>query len=70
MFNRKKVIKKYSKNLHRNFIKRGGGGGEAGGQRQFINFIKKTEEMVKGAFPIGRTFSLRRELIFSDEKYL
>ena len=34
------------KNLLHKFIKRG-----EGGQRPFINFIKKTEEMVRGAFP-------------------
>ena len=36
------------KNLLHKFIKRG-----EGGQRPFINFIKKTDVMVEGGFPDG-----------------
>ena len=39
-YSMEKSRKNVSKNSHRNFIKRGGG---AGGQRPFINFIKKQE---------------------------
>ena len=46
----KKVVKVFSKKLHRNFIKRGGRGGE-GGSKAVYKIYKKTGEMVRGAFP-------------------
>ena len=43
----KKVVKKFSNNLQRKFIKRG----EGGSSKAVYKLYKKTGEMVKGAFP-------------------
>ena len=50
-YSMEKSLKNVSKISHRNFIKRGGGG-----QRPFINFIKKTGILVRDGFPYFAQF--------------
>ena len=57
IFNGKKVVKKFSKNLQRNFIKQGGGGSKA-----VYKLYKKTGEMVRGAFPKWGSLKYRFEI--------